>query len=231
MRAHVCVFLGVLLAGCAIETEPARPATLVDDVRAIEERMHARFASVQRIERGVVTSNLDEVRAGASVIATLDEPKALPVWRPYVTAMRDAARDLMRVENPVEAARLTAELGRQCGRCHQAIGAELTFPEPPRPDAGPKLQERMQGHQWAVARMWEGVIAPSEQRWTAGAQALERAPLTYVAESGELGIADNVMAIRQLARRAPTLVSHTERAELYGQLLATCAGCHATIRD
>jgi hypothetical protein len=231
MRAYHCVFPAVLLASCAMEAEPTKPSTIVEDVRAIQERMHARFASVQRIERGVVTSNVDEVRAGASAIATLDEPKALPTWQPYVAAMRDAARRLMRVEDPVAAAQLTAELGRQCGRCHQAIGAVVVFREPPRPDAGPKLQETMQGHEWAVARMWEGVIAPSEERWTIGARALERARLTYVAESGELGIADDVMTIRQLARRAPALASHTERAELYGQLLATCAGCHATIRD
>lgn len=229
MRAPLCV--SVLLAACAMEAEPAKPATLVDDVRAIQERMHARFASVQRIERGVVTNNLDEVRAGASVIASLDEPKALPAWQPYVSAMRDAGRNLMRAGDPVEAARLTAELGRQCGRCHQAIGAEIAFREPPRRDVGPTLHDTMQGHEWAVARMWEGVIAPSEERWARGAGALERAPLTYVAESGELGIADNVATIRQLARRAPALASHTERAALYGQLLATCAGCHATIRD
>lgn len=227
MRVYLCL----LLAACGIEAESSKPSKLVDDVKAIEQRMHARFENVQRVERGVVTGNLDEVHAGARVLASLDEPQALPAWQPYVAAMRAAAQDLLRADDTVMAARLTAELARQCGRCHAAIGADIALREPPKPDPGPKLADTMQSHQWAVARMWEGLIAPSEERWSAGAAALQRAPLTYVAESGELGIADKVMAIRQLARRASTLSSQTERAELYGQLLGTCATCHATIRD
>ncbi len=89
----------------------------------------------------------------------------------------------------------------------------------------------MAAHQWAVARMWEGVIGPNDERWNAGAKALQRAPLTIAAETGELGIADDVVLIRLYARRAIVTRAMSERAELFGQLLGTCARCHATIRD
>lgn len=88
----------------------------------------------------------------------------------------------------------------------------------------------MASHQWAVSRMWEGVIGPSEERWLAGARALPKAPMTYVAESGELGIANDVVTVRMLSRRAEGTKTALQRAELFGQLLGTCVRCHATIR-
>jgi cytochrome c553 len=79
--------------------------------------------------------------------------------------------------------------------------------------------------------MWDGLIGPNNERWVAGAKALQRAPLTVVAESGELGIADDVVLIRLFARRAADMTSPDDRAQLFGQLLGTCARCHSTIRD
>ncbi len=220
----------LVLVACGVEAE-SRPSSLADSVRAVAARMHARFAAVQQIERGIVASRLDDVHAGAATIASLDDPEVLPAWQPYLAAVKSTARDLQAADDTVAAARLAAELGRQCARCHQALSARIKFPAAPRPDPGQHLHDTMAGHQWAVARMWEGVIGPNEERWMAGAKELQRARLTFAAESGELGIADDVMLIRLFARRALDAKTDADRAELFGRLLATCARCHSTIRD
>jgi mono/diheme cytochrome c family protein len=36
--------------------------------------------------------------------------------------------------------------------------------------------------------------------------------------------------VRELARRATKLTDQDARAELYGELLSTCAGCHQLVR-
>jgi hypothetical protein len=220
----------LLLAACGVEAD-SKPASLSDAVRGVAQRMHARYAAVQQIEQGIVASRLEEVHAAARSIASLDEPDVLPTWQPYFQAVQAAARDLEAADDTVAAARLTGELGRRCAACHQAIGARIVFRGSPKPDVGPHLAATMAAHHWAVARMWEGVIGPNDERWNTGAKLLQHAPLTFVAESGELGIADDVVLIRLYARRAVEMKSNAERAELFGQLLGTCARCHATIRD
>jgi hypothetical protein len=224
-------YLLVVLAACGLDADTKPVTSLPESVIAVGQRMHTRYAAVQDIERGIVSSKLEDVRSAARKIASLEDPEVLAVWQPYLTAVRSAARDLAAADDIVSAARLTGELGRQCARCHQAINAKIAFRTPPKPDPGKRLEATMASHQWAVASMWEGLIGPSEERWLAGAKALQHAPLTFVAESGALGIADDVVLIRLFSRRAPGMKSNDERAELFGRLLGTCANCHSTIRD
>ena len=91
----------------------------------------------------------------------------------------------------------------------------------------------MAGHHWAAARLWEGLIGPSDASWTAGAEMMARAPLTIVAEDPDRpgSIGDDVARMRLLARRALDSKGLEARAQLYSEVLTTCTHCHATIRD
>ena len=218
----------VLLAACGLDGDSR---LLAESVQSAEVRMHARFAAAKAIEQSIVTGNLAQVRAQAHSIATLDEPDALPEWTPYLEGVRRSARTLESAEDVVVAAGDAAALARECARCHTAIGAKPAFSASPRPDGGKRLQHTMTAHHWAAARMWEGVIGPNDQRWKSGAELLASAPLTITAESSILGIADDVSRIHLLATRAQKLGAQDDRVELFGRLLATCAHCHATIRD
>jgi len=228
MKARVLVLM--LLTACGTEAE-SKPSQLGDKLEAVIQRMHARFAAVQQIEQGIVTNRLGDVQTAAQSIAELEDPEIQPAWQPYLTSVRDAAKDVAAAEDIGEAAQRAARLGYQCSRCHDAIGGRVAFRGVPRPDTGQKLQATMASHQWAVSRMWEGVIGPSQERWLAGAKALQKAPMTYVAESGALGIENDVGTVRTLSRRAETVKTPLARAELFGQLLGTCVRCHAAIRD
>ena len=92
----------------------------------------------------------------------------------------------------------------------------------------------MLGHQWAAAQMWQGLIGPSDERWRAGAHALTQAPLHIVAAAvtpnSELDI-DDIARVRLYARRAEAAGSQDARGDIFGALLATCAHCHAVLRD
>lgn len=227
----------IVIAACLVgwQVSEAKPNDdLVTKVERVRQRMHARFAATRTLEQAIVFGDLPRARKEARTIRQLVDPDVLPAWQPYLTGIRDAARQVELATNLVSAARTSAELGRRCGKCHEAAGAKLRFGSDPAPDPNGKLPVTMASHQWAAGRMWDGLIGPAPDRWLAGAQALIRAPLAIVAEGDlppELAVGDDVARLRLLARRALDATTPDARARLYGELLGTCVGCHATIRD
>jgi cytochrome c553 len=170
-------------------------------------------------------------RSRSAASTALDEPEALAEWRVYIDNIRAKARDVIAAKDTIAAARASALMGRECAKCHEAMKAKVVFPKDPPPSSDPRLAMQMASHEWAAARMWEGVIAPSDERWLQGARTLAEAPLQVAAEDGSLGIADDIARVRLLAKRALAPRSQFDRAQLYGDLLATCARCHHVIRD
>ena len=229
MRTALIVLL--LLAGCQAAADPA--PNLGEQVLAAHDRMHQRFDATRRMQLAIGLSDLDRARAEAKIIEDLDEPDFLPAWRPYVDKIRAAAHEVRQAPDIIAAAKTSAQLGRQCAQCHQAANARLVFSKEAAPPADPKLASQMFTHQWAAARMWEGLIAPNDDRWLLGARSLANARVDVVAEGGpgSLGVADDMARVRLLATRALGPKSQYERAELYGNLLASCAHCHFAIRD
>lgn len=195
--------------------------------------MHQRFAAARQTEEAIANSNLEGARSSVHVISELDEPDVLPVWKPYIAEIRNAARQVESATDIVGAAHTMGTLALQCANCHTAIKARVTFADEPRPSDDPKLASRMLGHQWAAMQMWEGLIGPSTERWTAGARALATSPLDLVAQAPNPAFAadDDVARVRLYARRANAATSNDARAAVFGDLLATCAHCHALLRD
>lgn len=236
---HLMSFIVAWLAfgSCHIEDNTLvlnRPHSLASASMAAHRRMHTRFEAARRIEQAIAFSDLERTRAEAHDLAVFEEPDVLLTWRPYFEAIRDAAHQVESSGGVMDAARLAATLGRRCAECHEAIAAFVTFPADPRPADDFKLAAKMLEHQWAATQMWEGLIGPSDDRWLTGARALTTAPLTIVAQSvapsSELDI-DDVARVRLYANRAYAAASLDARAELFGTLLATCAHCHAVLRD
>ena len=237
MRHFACFLVAWLgLGGCHIE-EGSLVMSRPDLARAAlveQQRMHERFEAATRIEHAIAFSGLERARTEAGYIVGLDVSNVSLTWRPYFDSLRDAAQQVESSRSLGEAARLTATLGQRCANCHLAIAARVEFPAEPRPPGGKKLAAEMQGHQWAAAQMWFGLIGPSNDRWTAGARALTTASLTIVAQSAtpssELEV-DDVARVRLYANRALTMSDPDARADLFGTLLTTCAHCHAVLRD
>jgi hypothetical protein len=243
---RVLIVLLMVAAGCNPTPRPARTSgtqadsspplakDLADKVRTIQLHMHVRFAAARRIEQAIAFGDLDRARGEAKIIVELAEPDVLPIWQPYIDHVRDAAHQVSIATNIVAAAKTSAILGHQCAQCHASTEAKIELPAERPPAKGVQLATDMASHQWATSRMWEGLILPSTERWNQGATTLAQAPLDIVAERDlppAQGVADDIARIRLLARRALEAGSMEDRTSVYGELLATCAGCHATIRD
>lgn len=229
-KSHLTAVV-LAFASCQVYEEHDTSTSLADRVVAARRRMHVRFVAAQGIQRAIALGDFERARVEARMIETQSEPDFLPEWRPYLEDIRRSAGRIATSGDIVTAASSTAQLGRDCARCHEATFAQIQFPRESAPVETAKLGSQMAGHEWAAARMWEGLIASSSERWNLGARTLAGSRLTMTAESGQLGIADAASRTKLLAGRALETGDPRDRAALYGDLLATCARCHATIRD
>lgn len=132
----------------------------------------------------------------------------------------------------VEASRALADVARSCGDCHARLGGPRPIVAPlPREASG--VVPRMRRHEWAVARMWDGLIVPSDGAWKVGASVLAEAPLEPVvspkAPREVAAVTTVATAVREIANRAHAADSGGVRSELYAELITTCAACHARL--
>jgi cytochrome c556 len=191
--------------------------------------MEVHYQKALNVHQAVVQGDLDVAKATATWIAENTVKDTLSAsWRGKVPPVVDAANAIVSAEDLDAAAKATATLGQACGSCHADMSVELVAPQVGIPPEGEDTASHMRRHQWAVERMWHGLIAPSDESWNAGATALAEAPLQVVSDTkGEQkegqGVADQVHG---LAAAAAKQTVPEERAATYGELLASCAACH-----
>lgn len=215
-------------AVAAIDAAPAAPP----DAASLKQHMHEHFAAVSELQRAIARGHLDDARQHAKWLVEHDE-RLLEGWKPFVDEMRAAASGVVAAPDLPTAGALAARLGRACSSCHEARRAVVTFAWEPAPAEGPTLQVQMKRHQWAAARLWDGLVGPSDELWNQGSSVLAGAALDATAAAGGAprgDIAALAAKVRQLAKRATAVTGHDERATLYGELLSTCAGCHQLVR-
>ena len=194
--------------------------------------MRDHFAAATDLQRAVITGRLSKARELAKWLAThpMGEPDG---WAPYLEEMRYAARQIESAPDVPAAGGQLGRLGRACSACHEAQHAKLSFTASAPPPAGNTLEAQMRRHRWAAERMWEGVIAPSEARWRAGARVLAMTPLDVrrtAHAKPNVEVVELAERLRDAGRRAGELRDHDARAVFYGEMMATCAGCHSIVR-
>jgi len=147
-----------------------------------------------------------------------------------VREVNHQAKSVMDAPDLAGAARGAALMAERCGSCHTDSAAKVTFEPLGAAPAGSGAAPHMLRHQWALDRLWEGLVGPDDARWIAGAEALSDAPLapTDATDKGDLNIAE----IARLADLAHALglkardAKGDARAPLYGEMLTTCQSCH-----
>ncbi len=199
-------------------------------------RMIAHFERAGQLHAAAAAGNLDSVQVQARWIAANERGEDLPPRaQPYVEELHAFADLAARAPDQQSAARAVSRLGATCGSCHQHVGRGPRYQVVAGPPAGGSLlTARMIRHRWAADRLWEGLIGPSDESWRAGAQVLRDAPLYTDALTTDVAQYEPVTklawTVHELGTRAVNERNHTARADLYGQLLGTCARCHNMLK-
>ncbi len=203
--------------------------TLHTDASEVQQRMHRRLSAVTTIATAIAVGDLPKAQAEASGLATIEEPEELTQWRPFLARIRVAAAQVANAKDLDATAGAATELAAQCGHCHLVVAGKAHVPPLPVALPGKTLAQQMAQHQWAAARMWDGLIGPSDERWLQGARALTTMRIDLAERQLTLGIW--ISRIRTQAKAAMTPPSGDARALILREMLVNCVGCHRVIRE
>jgi mono/diheme cytochrome c family protein len=221
------VVAGTRAAGQQQTSLPSNPQRLAE--------MRHHFLQVTLVYEAVIRGDLAAVRAPATELSILPTPTGLPLTAaPFVDAIRTAGRQAAVATTLEAAAAPAAMMLAQCGECHRAAGI---FPAPSArtyPDVG-GLVGHMLEHQRAADELLQGLLIPSESRWTQGAARLRAAELSRADLPSDPKLTPEVRkaeaAVHALADRAAAASTTAARAAVYVDLATTCARCHTLHRQ
>lgn len=220
------VLFGCLFLGCAGGPTPFPGIDKSGRVDAPAPPVAAHAWKGVLVRDAVIRGDLEAARRAASELAdhaTRSEPAKGELVAP---AQRVAA-----AQDVHEAAASFAALAERCGACHARIGGPRSRPAlPPPPSLA--VVPRMRRHQWAAARLWEGLVAPSDEAWTSGAQVLSDAPLDLEPLPDRTAVPEITAlsnAVHDLGLDATRATEVAQRVRVYGALLDTCSTCHQRV--
>jgi mono/diheme cytochrome c family protein len=229
----------VLLAIASLGTASAaavsslRSAATGQQIRSTPERlaqMQHHFSQVSLIHEAVIRGDLAALREPARQIAELERPREVPLSTvQHVSAMQLAAKRAADAPDLASAAAATASMLVSCGDCHRSAGTVPVPATPKRPSVG-GLVGHMLEHQRAADEMLEGLFIPSTSQWNRGATRLRGAAVRPESLPRDAKLTPEIRQaeerVHQLADRALTTEGWRARAQIYGQMLTTCADCH-----
>ena len=200
--------------------EVATPMPLVRKAR-VDYLMHAHYDDLRAVERLLIAGRLDDANTRAFLLAMPVEDPGLAGWPVERQRVVDTATSLRQACCLADALAREAQVAAACASCHVAADHPVRFaPIPPLPPDTGAPAARFARHGWAVERLWEGMIAPSDERWRAGLGALAITPLPSPSPS-------LAATLRGQARAELDVPQPEDRAAAYAALLVTCAACHA----
>lgn len=214
--------------GVACATAPTTP-------QASGAAMWVHYDAANRLQLSMVRGDLTGAREAARRIESIQAPAGLsPGSEDAVEAVRREAHAVRTSTGYRQAAEAAARMAALCGGCHEDAGLG-----PAMTDAGSgafrtplsaqplRRIGHMADHVWAGDRMWEGLLAPSDARWRAGARRLVERPVPeeifppYLVHISE--------RLVELAREAMDTEAADDRSRLYAEILQTCSSCHQEV--
>jgi cytochrome c553 len=213
----------------APESEPLRERFKRADIVRYHMRLH--IDDLLSVERRLVNGKLEEAKSLAFLIGRPEKDPGLTLWADQTRTLTDAAKALSRAKSIDEALRLEVRVAVACASCHEQAVQRPIFPDPgraPRRDHATSTV-RMVSHQWAVDRLWEGLVANSDTHWRAGLAVLSATPLPYAPTTDAALLGEALQHRANEALRSPT-GNIDERARIYGEMLVTCAACHSSLK-
>lgn len=214
--------VGTLVPSAGATTQSATPvAQNQQQTPTTRKYMLSHFADSVRVRQALVAGKLSEAQSAAALVANDTwSPRLRGDYQAPIQAVRDSARALQSATSLPVAAAALGTLGEKCAWCH------LKFGGPGSPVAPEQLDESadpgMVAHALATERLWQGLIAPSDESWRSGAEALVAAPAL---DSDVTEVAATARRLRELAQKG-TSAGQGHRGGVFGEVLSTCAVCH-----
>jgi len=212
-----------LAAGCALSACAGGPAPEGASAGSVDPH----YGQVDVIREAVIAADVPATREPARWLSTHEGRQYPPEAAPSLEMMRDEARTMLGHTDILPVARTLGRMGVACAACHTALEADVKFPVelPPPSSTNPAVQ--MRRHAWAVDRLWEGLAGPSNAAWIAGLGALTGMPVDFGGNEQANRLAARV---QDLGVQAREVTNPGRRADVYGDLLETCALCHDALR-
>lgn len=219
-------------AGAEYEAPPLAaeepPPVFVDSIKTF---MLEHFIIATWVRDSVIDGSIEDIAAPLNALADYGYESVAPGgWMKGVAQLQAAARLTADAKTLEAAARGVAAMGRVCGECHQTQGGPVVrqVKQDTRVSKSDSFEGRMFRHAWAVERLWEGLTAPSDNSWAAGAAALVNAPSSAPKVKPPLpaAVVQTLDVVRGLGTKAARAESLEAREKVYGELLVTCAECH-----
>jgi len=221
------------LAGCQTASARDEPPTASPDVRFEEDmivrmHMHENFGLLRGIEKLLIRGRLEDARSFARAIADAPQEPGLGPWTTETLVVRNRAASLAAATTVGEACHREARLAEACGDCHATAHVSPEFRPPTRiPADQPTIEARMARHVWATDRLWEGIVGGAADSWMQGLDILAATPLESPKIAGErVRYGQQLRRLADQARARRRTDTAADRARSYGDMLATCAGCH-----
>lgn len=189
--------------------------------------MQVHYGQVGEIQESVIAGSVEGTRAAARWLSTHEGAEFPAAAAPALETMRNEARVMLQQRDILPVARTLGRMGVACGSCHTTLGARGTFPVDATPPIATDARAQMIRHAWAVDRMWDGLVGPADASWSAGAGALAAMPLSFGSNDQATRLAQR---LRDLSAQALGAATPRERSDTYGDVLETCALCHATLQ-
>lgn len=229
-RMRAFAFLILALAACEpSHADPAVPSYHEATVRAHMREHYDLFGAIQYM---VIRNDLYTAQALARSIGHAPPEPGLDRWATQAALVRTRAAELAAAPGTDEACRRTARVAEACARCHVDAGAVPMFGSPPPPPGATTDKDRMALHLWAAERLSEGMIGGVSESWLAGLDALAKAPAPWsVLDADRAAMATRMQRIAEQTRAQAASADLAGRARAYGEILVTCASCHAGDRS
>ncbi|MBK7075684.1 MAG: hypothetical protein IPH44_25670 [Myxococcales bacterium] len=199
----------------------------------VARHMAEHLTRVSRMQEALVRGQLEIARDEARWLVAHPEHVGVADAGAAVARLRGAAEAVVAAPDLPAMAGATARLGAACAACHEERGVMVAYAWAALPDDEPALARQMQRHQWAAARLWEGVVGPADELWRTGASTLATLRLdvgSLAAGADAEAVKAALARVRSMATQAGAVKDQASRVALYGELLTTCVGCHAAVR-
>jgi cytochrome c553 len=229
MCAIACALFA--LAGCerASADVPTRQAKQFEHDMMVRLHMHENFGLLRAIEKLLVRGKLGDAQAFARAISEAPDEPGFQPFAKRAAEVRERAAALAAAPTVDEGCRREAQLAAACAGCHVDSGVLPEFNSLPRlPSDDASIPARMARHLWATDRLWEGVVGQSDDAWRAGLDVLAATPPPWAkADRQREQLAGQLQRLAKQARQMQPSDQPRNRARDYGEILGTCAACHA----